>query len=150
MKTSIIVVLISLNFLLPSCEKLNFSKEPMSPKEASDCHKQFEWNRPMVRDALTGKWMWIYSKSYFGREMQSKDQNVFVEFLSDSTLVVTGKGTQAQMAHWQVVPADGGLYELDLDPSISLFYGRIYFCNDLVKFNFSYLDGTDNFFQKVN
>jgi len=49
-----------------------------------------------------------------------------------------------------VTPKDGELYGLELDSSITtLLYGRILTCGEILEFNNSYIDGSDNYFKRI-
>jgi hypothetical protein len=137
-----ITILTSLN----SCKDENI-KPPLTLSEFYNCHHETIWNEESTRDSLIGKWDWIYTgRSNFGQNVD--DQKISIEFKSDSTLVTEVKDSITQISSWYVVNGDADMYAVEIHPINENLGGRIQFCNDLVVFNFGYLDLIDNYYRK--
>lgn len=145
-------IMLSSMFLIFSCVKEDISQRPMSQTDIWNCYNESEWSQLKVRNELIGKWKWVYNENYWapdeGRNTES--ENTLVEFSNDSTLNIIVKGVSENTTKWVVTPKDGQLYGLELDSSITtLLYGRILICGEIVEFNDSYIDGSDNYFRRV-
>lgn len=139
-------------FLILSCDKEDVSQRPMSQTEIWDCYNDLEWKDIKIRNELIGRWKWIYSENYWAPDKgwNTENENTLIEFLNDSTLNIIVNGELENTTKWIVTPKDGELYGLELDSAIStLFYGRILICGETVEFNNSYIDGSDNYFKRI-
>ncbi len=145
------MMLISILVLI-SCEKEEISQRPMSQTNIWNCYNDSEWTDLKIRDELTCSWKWIYSENFWAPDKgrNTENENTLIEFLTDSTLNVIVDGNIQNSTKWTVTPKDGDLYGLDLDSAVTtLLYGRILICGEILEFNNSYIDGSDNYFQKV-
>lgn len=148
-----LLLVLTLIFFCISCRKEDISERPMSQNDIWNCYNNLEWTDVKVKDALIGKWKWIYSESYWApnKGRNTEKENTVIEFFSDSTLQILENGELLGTTNWTVNPKDGELYGLELDSTItSLLYGRILICGEILEFNDSYIDGSDNYFNKVN
>lgn len=99
---------------------------------------------------LFGEWEWIYISCIFDAEVAHEDlyKGLSIMFNSDNTLEVKQDGEVTQTASWYVVSSEIEYQVIEVDPPVPQLYGRIFFCDDLVEFNQSYIDGCDNYFKR--
>ena len=126
-------------------------EKPPTQMELWDCHTQAVWHTETVFDELVGKWKWFYTQSYGLEENGSNTEieNMVIEFQKDSVLNIYIDGNMESTSIWSVILTDPPLFGLALDSAINQLYGRILFCNDIVEFNNSYIDGDDNYFRRI-
>ncbi len=132
-----------------SCGK---EDRPISQTDMWNCHNNSEWTDLKIRDELIGSWKWIYSENFWASDKgrNTENENTQIEFLSDSTLNIIIDGEHKGTTKWIITPKDGDLFGLKLDsPATTLLYGRILICGKIVEFNDSYLDGSDNYFERI-
>ena len=103
-----------------------------------------------LREELIGRWRWVYAVNYWapdeGRNTENEELQVHLE--DDSTLTVIRRGGVEQTTTWTVVLRDASLFGIDTDIFVGNLRGRILLCDNLVEFNNSYIDGSDNYFVK--
>ena len=136
-----------------SCDKEDIYERPMSQTDIWNCYNDSEWSDVKIRDALIGKWKWTYSQNYWAQNegWNTEKENTVIEFFNDSTLQISENGELIGTTNWTVNPKDGELYGLELDSTLTtLLYGRILICGETLEFNNSYIDGIDNYFNKIN
>ncbi len=146
-------LILALAFFCVSCHKEEISDRPMSQKNMWNCYKNSEWSAGKIRDVLIGKWQWAYTESYGapGKGRKTEKENTVIEFFKNSGLQVSVNGKLIGSTNWTIKHEDGELYGLELDSTITtLLYGRILICGDMLEFNNSYIDGSDNYFKKIN
>lgn len=146
------ILMLILIFSLLSCDKEDVSQRPMSQTDIWSCYNNLEWSDLEIWNELIGSWKWIYTESYWAPDKggNTESENTLIEFLSDSTLNVIVDGELKSTTKWTIVIKDGDLYGLELDSSATtLLYGRILICGEIVEFNNSYIDGSDNYFEKI-
>lgn len=146
------LVLIYLIFSI-GCGKEVTPQRPISQADMWNCYNSTEWTNLKIRDALIGNWKWIYSESPWAPEKgtNTSDENIFVEFLKDSTFNLTVNGKVQGSTKWHITSKDGELYGIELDTFItSLIHGRILICDKTLESNNSYVDGEDNYFSKID
>ncbi len=134
-----------------SCDKEELSNRPMSQAAIWDCYNKSSWNDTQIREELIGQWRWIYTENFWVPEegRNTENEKMEIAFFRDSTLLVTLNDKAIFTTGWKVVPEDGDLYGLALDSAFSQLYGRILICADIVEFNNSYIDGSDNYFKRI-
>ena len=155
MKEIRLVIIAFMLFLVTGCHKdseNNPLNKPPTQMELWECHTQTIWHEETVFNALVGKWKWFYTQSYgleeTGRNTES--ENTVIEFQKDSVINVIVDGKLEASTNWGVTLTDPPLFGLTTGTIISqLLYGRILFCDDLVEFNDSYIDGDDNYFKRI-
>ena len=141
--------------LATGCKKDKAEKEiefiPPTQMEMWDCHTQTVWHLQTVFDELVGKWKWIYQESFWapGEGSNTEDENTIIEFRQDSVLNVFVNNQIVGTTNWIVIQIDPPLFNVSTDSIISQLPGRILFCDDLVEFNNSYIDGNDNYFKRI-
>ncbi|NPD48210.1 hypothetical protein [Lentimicrobium sp. S6] len=151
MRNIIFVALITLFCL--SCDKEEITERPMSQTDIWNCYNDSEWSDVKIKNALIGKWKWTYTESYWAPEngMNTESENTVIEFFNDSSLQIIENGELTNTAKWTVKPKDGELFGLELDSTITtLLYGRILICGVTLECNNSYIDGSDNYFIKID
>ena len=135
-----------------SCEKEDVPKRPISQTDIWNCYNDSEWSELRVRNQLIGKWKWIYSENFWAPDegWNTESENTLIEFSNDSTLGIIVNGNLENTTKWMVTHKDGDLYGLEMDSTITtLLYGRILVCGEILIFNNSYIDGSDNYFKKI-
>ncbi|MCF8363371.1 MAG: hypothetical protein K9G70_12195 [Prolixibacteraceae bacterium] len=140
-------------FFCISCDKEEISNRSMSQVDIWNCYKDSEWSDTKVKDALIGKWKWIYSENFWAPDegWNTENENTVIEFLNDSSLQIYVNEELIGTTNWTVKSQDGELYGLELDSTITtLLYGRILICRETLEFNNSYIDGSDNYFKRYN
>lgn len=151
MKKIFNVIIVFIVFTIISCDKEDISSRPLSQTEIWTCYSQIDWNESQIRDELIGKWRWVYTENYWAPEKghNTENDNTQIEFFQDSTLNVLIGGEIKNTTKWIIIPKDGELYGLELDSSVSQLYGRILICGKIIEFNNSYIDGSDNYFERI-
>ena len=137
-----------LPIILLACDK--GEDLPSSQVNMWDCHNQMTWDSLKIKNTLIGEWEWVYISCFWNPEDANDNEfeGLVIEFKSDNTLYVKEKGQITQTSNWKVVDADADLFALDVDPSVTQLYGRIFFCDERVGFSTSYIDGCDNYFKR--
>lgn len=146
-----VLMLISI-FSILSCDKEDTSERPMSQTDIWNCYHNSEWSLLEIRNELIGKWKWTFTEDFWAPDqgLNTENENTLVEFLSDSTLNLIVNGELENTTKWFVTPEDEGLYGLEFDSAITtLLNGRILFCGEILEFNNSYIDGSDNYFERI-
>ncbi len=146
-------LLVALIVFFTSCDTEEISKRPISEADMWNCYKDSEWTDAKIKNALIGKWKWIYSESYWAPDKgnNTENENTVIEFLNDSSLQISVNGEPIGVTNWTIEFKDGELYGLLQDSTITtLLYGRILICGETAMFNNSYIDGSDNYFKKIN
>ncbi len=142
------ILLWAITFVLVACNKDENS--PISQGDMWDCHHKTAWNLLKTKNALIGKWEWVYTGCFWSPENANGDEfkGLTIEFKPNNTLEVKENGQTIQTSTWKVVDGDADLFALDVTPNVNQLYGRILFCDERVEFNDSYIDGCDNYFER--
>lgn len=136
---------------LCACDK--DQKPPISQGFIWECHHETVWDSLNTMEALIGQWQWEYTSCVWEVSEGTGNpmfKNTTIEFKSNNTLEIKEIDQIVQIATWRVVDGDAELYEIETIPTSFLLQGRILFCDELIEFNNSYIDGCDNYFIKVN
>ena len=147
------ILLTAIFCVINGCDQMESPSEepPLTSQEFWNCHQDANWDAASLRDALLGDWNWVYSVNYWaptqGRRTDST--RTVIQLRADSTLHVRVAGELQQASRWDLLVIDDPLYGLEVEPANSLTYGRILLCNDFLQFNDSYIDGVDNYFERV-
>ena len=147
-----ILLLLFLGIIINSCSKEKIPERPMSQNDIWACYNNSEWNKLKIREKLIGSWKWIYTECFWFPEnaKNTENENIQIDFLSDSTLNVIVDGKLMSSTKWTVITEDTKFYGIELDSNvIQLLSGRIFICGEIVEFNDSYLDGCDEYFKKI-
>ena len=148
MKNKIIGFFFVILIVTLGCEK----KRPLNQKKIWDCHQKQSWNENKINNELIGKWVWTYTESYWAPDdgRNTTDENIIVDFMRDSILNIYFNGELENTTKWHIVHEDGNSFGIEQDSVVTqLLYGRILYCGDIVEFNDSYIDGSDNYFERV-
>lgn len=136
-----------------SCEKEKNPQGPISHEDIMDCFSSSEWSELEIRNELIGSWIWVYSESgstNVGRDTRA--ENTILEFSNDSILKVVVNDNSINTTKWMVYPTQvgGGKFTMKLDSAISILpTGLIFICKENLEFSNSYIDGSDNYFIRV-
>lgn len=144
------IVVFCLFFL--ACEKMDKSlKPPIGQEEIWNCHRDSKWDEIKIKNALIGVWKWEYVAFIWTPESDGyvTDQELTIEFKSDSSLIVKQHGQIIQSAEWLILGGDQDLFSVDEEPNVPQLFGNIILCNDIVEFNGTYADLSDNYFRKI-
>ncbi len=82
-------------------------------------------------------------------ESSSEYDGLSIEFNSDNTLEVKEDGVVTQTSTWVVVDRNWELFQLEVNPYVTQLGGGVLICDDRVIFNYSFVDGCDNYFAKI-
>jgi hypothetical protein len=117
-----------------------------------NCYQESEWDAVKIKNTLLGKWEWEYISCVFFQDNSRyvHDEELFIEFREDSTLIVTQHSVIIQNSSWHVIDVGNGLFKILEDPHVDQLFGRIIICNERVKFSGVDVDGCDNYFIKSN
>lgn len=128
-------------------EKFNPPCDPRTLWEQNDA--DYEW----IKDNLLGTWNWkyVYCCGETTKPYKSTTESIGLQvtFLANGTLTIDYPDSSQITATWILSKNNGELFALETKPAISQLSGSISFCADYVGFYNSYLDGADNYFQKV-
>ena len=145
-------LILILTIIFISCNKEEVSQRPMSQTDIWNCYNNSEWTDLKIRNELIGSWKWIYSENFWtpDKGRNTENENTIIKFSLDSTLNVIVDGKLQNSTKWTITSKDGELYGLELDSTVTtLLFGRILICGKIVEFNNSYIDGSDNYFKKI-
>lgn len=148
-----IFLLIVLVLFCIRCDKEEISERPISQTDIWNCYNDSEWSDVKVSDVLIGKWKWTYSENFWAPDKgrNTENENTVIEFFNDSSMQISVNGELIGVTNWTIKPKDGELYRLELDSTVTtLLYGRILICGETLECNNSYIDGSDNYFKKIN
>jgi len=140
-----------LTIALFSCEKQNNPQPPLSLEDMHSCHQKKDWHAELLRDSLLGEWRWLYTQNFWAPEAAhyTTNQEVFISFRPDSLLHIVVREDTLHTTKWQVSLRRTNMYQLVLEEPHQYLHGDIVLCEDLLLFNNSYVDGSDNFFERV-
>jgi hypothetical protein len=134
---------------LGSCTIEN-EKRPFDQGDMWHCHLSTSWDSLSTTNHLIGTWEWAYIRclSPVLNENARQHSGLSITFHTDHTLDVKEEGELIQSTTWEVREGLEGIFTLEVDSSVAQLHGRLLFCDDVLEFNNSYLDGCDNFFTR--
>ncbi|MFK7970375.1 MAG: hypothetical protein AB8F95_08415 [Bacteroidia bacterium] len=143
----LLILIWAASSILLSCNK----KPPIPHVDIWACHHETTWDAEKVHHTLLGKWEWQFVTCSRTLENLKGDEfeGLEIEFKPDSTLDVIENGEITQTSTWKVVNGDVHLFAVKAEPSVSQLRGRILFCEEKVEFNHGYIDGCDNYFERI-
>lgn len=141
-----LLMFLGLVFLSSSCNIGN--NPPKSQSVMFDCHHEKSWDSLATQNELIGEWEYISCCCTSDDANDSDFRGLTIDFKPDQSLIVREAGKITQTSTWKVVDGDHTFYALEVDPYVIQLFGRILFCEDLLEFNDSYIDGCDNYFRK--
>jgi hypothetical protein len=114
------------------------------------CHRTVTRDSTATESALLGVWTWEYISCFWKTEKANGEdfKCLSIEFKADHTLIVKESGKITQTARWKIFRGDPELFVIKTEPLVPQVVGRILFCEDVLEFNDSYVDGCDNYFKK--
>jgi hypothetical protein len=116
------------------------------------CHYKNIRSHQTTKNQIVGLWEWKYikccgeTKTPYQNSTESK--GLKIQFNADGTGTVTDKDAIGEF-HWDIQIKDNDLYGFETRPSISQLAGRLLFCNNTMMCNDSYVDGFDNYLEKI-
>jgi hypothetical protein len=132
-----------------ACQKeLDISEFKVKPY--FDAHNsQGQWTENRIFDSLVGVWQWQYMKcDESGFSSFDKNASLTIQFAKDSILIATQNGKSTK-TRFSIAVEDRVSFSVVQDSLIASLDGRIYFYDNKVVFNDSYIDGCDNYFIRL-
>jgi len=150
MKKIFFALLIIFLVLKIGCTKDGLQTKPISQVQIWNCYQSKTWSEDKVFELLVGRWQWVYSEDYLeGIGNSTINENMIVEFFTDSTMLVSVNNRLGDTTNWIIVQKDGDLFGIKSDSTVTQLQGRILNCGDVLEFNNSYIDGIDNYFERI-
>ncbi|MCB0630687.1 MAG: hypothetical protein R2824_07570 [Saprospiraceae bacterium] len=122
---------------------------PYSIEGAYNCFQESNWTTDSVDAALLGSWEWVYYSCYSGEMEETEAGELLLKFYSDHQLEIYRNGLLDRVDTWKVIERGSENFELETDLIHPWLNGDIVICDELLVFFNSYIDGCDNFFEKV-
>lgn len=143
MKQTLLVITICLLFF--SCKK-------NTPDEQSllQCNHPQNLDSAATSNKIVGSWMLIKERWGSTGEVVTPGKNIKVTFNSNSTYSLFEDSSVLAQGNWNLKIVLDSMWGLDIAAPSNYLYGYISFCDNQVLFSYSYLDGTNNLFEKVN
>ena len=122
-------------------------KPPYEIGDMVDCHQEQEWDQSKVFDKLIGRWDWHFVSCYASPNLANEDasRGLSIEFKLDSTVHIYLDNVFDNFDHW----AFEGSRNAISSPILDELYGTIFFCEEWVVFENSYVDVCDNYFRRA-
>jgi hypothetical protein len=115
-------------------------------------HYEISWNYETTRTKIVGVWEWKYVKccgeSTKPYKNGTESKGLKIEFKDDGTGIATNHDAVEEFT-WDIEIADNDLYGFETTPFISQLHGRLLFSDNIMMCNGSFIDGADNFFEKI-
>ncbi len=152
MKNQKVVISLLFAIAMLSCEQQKLPHPPKTLEDMHSCYQNKAWNEISLRDSLIGEWRWLYTQNFWAPEAAhyTTNQDVCITFRSDSLLHVITQGDTLHTTKWEIMLKQNNNYELALEAPHQYLHGNILLCEDLLLFNNSYVDGSDNFFERTH
>ena len=136
-------------FLISSC--VNDKYELYNWKEIQNCHNTENPDTAAIATKLVGQWKLI---SFFCGEclhpgIHYYDKKIIAEFTSDRRFIISENDVITYHGHWQFEIEDYHHWGLATDSLHRYLYGIITLCDNQVLFADSYIDGLDNYFERI-
>lgn len=128
-----------------SCKKDTSDSQPFL-----NCEYQTS-DSSVLANRLPGNWKWIKSYSGSTGKIYPADKLRILTFKPDSTFSYIEGTTILAQGKWnlKIVPGTS-FWGLSLDPASYYLMGDVSVCDNKLQFNFSYLDGDNVFFERIN
>ncbi len=140
----LIVMYLVLIIILFACKK----EQKIDNNSIWQCNQSQNLDSTLVSSKLIGTWKCEKRSCFWTNTTELAKKNVIVTFKSDRSFFVTENAVIITQGNWKVVSEDSTSWGLNLSSPSEYLYGRILFCDNLVLFNNSYVDGCDNLFKK--
>jgi hypothetical protein len=137
--------LLTILFLAQSCKKDLAVK--IDIQKFWKCSASQNFDSTKLADELIGSWRW----AQFATEAFSKnaDKIVNVTFTRVGKFSISENSKVITTGDWSLIAGDSNTFELNLSTPGEYLYGRILLCGDQLVFNNSYLDGSDELFNRI-
>ena len=113
------------------------------------CNNFHPLDSQTVRSNLLGNWKWLQRTCFWtGSQVTPADKLVQIRFLPNQTFTVTEAGIQTKQGSWSLQRTNDNNWILAMNPASEYLYGLIRFCDSLVVFADSYVDGCDHLFRR--
>lgn len=132
-------------FTIISCTYDVANLPPLTQTEMFDCHQLMIWDEGKIRNSLLGTWSLEYVKCESSGAFIQDD--ITIEFKSDSTFMRTENGIVTQNTHWSLLSSHG-YYSILPNPHVSQLYGIVFICDNRMGIFASHFDLCDQFFVK--
>jgi len=133
------------------CQSDNSQPRPIEPDDLYSCYTRTHWKEDQLVQSLLGKWKYIYLENvwHYGKGMNTENENLILEFTSDSILYIHKNEAVLHASKWKIVEEDFRMYALELNTPSPYLYGRILLCNSILEFSNSHQLGNDHYFHRV-
>lgn len=150
-KLIILTPLLGLLILTNSCNNSD-AIEPDLPNFLAEHHK-IEWDSTSTANNLLGTWRLTYRYCCPESSMEGTTKNVenenFEISISPEKIYVFIDGELQQESTWSIGIKDVERFGISTAPYVAHTFGRILFAEDRMLFNGSYIDGPDNYFERI-
>ncbi|MBX2962506.1 MAG: hypothetical protein KF687_08340 [Cyclobacteriaceae bacterium] len=150
-KGFLFTIVVSILFMVQSCD--NYYHPKYNLQATWKCHYDQDLSYESTKTRIAGLWEWRYviccgetSKPY---QNSTESKGLQIEFNADGTGSLNVNNTTKEFT-WDIDLKGTNLYGFSTTPFISQIHGRLLFCDNIMMCNTSYLDGSDNFFEKIN
>lgn len=143
MKRTLLIITICV--LLFSCKKNTSNEQPFL-----ECNNPQYLDSAAISKKIVGSWTLIKQRLGSTGKVVATNKNITVTFTSDSSYTLSENSSVSAQGNWNLKIVLDGMWGLNFTVPNSYLNGYISFCDDQVLFSYSYLDGNDNLFEKVN
>lgn len=141
MKISLAVI--ATVFVICACKK-----EQIDVNSFIQCHNIQNLDSTAISNKLVGSWEWVKTYCANSGKPKKADRTLVLTFNSNATFTLVENSNPIAQGIWKLKIVDNNLWGLDLTTLSNYLYGRIFFCDNQVLFNNSYVDGCDNLFTR--
>lgn len=149
----LVILILSLSLLAIACNKEEVAILPVPPIEDIDfnsCHFDEDWDEDSIKQALIGQWRWHTTFHPWTNEYESSSEgDLEVHFVDATTVNIVRNNAIESTLTWDLEEVDNEVYRIVTTPFEYTIVGNFYFCDDLLAFVNSYLDGDDLFYQQI-
>lgn len=147
------ICLLIITLFIYSCKKGESTKVPPFDWQAIEkCNDALNLDTSEIANRLIGQWEMKLWRCGFCATPGSylPDKTVIATFTSARQFSVTENSITVAQGNWDLKMHGSNRWELQSDSTLAYLNGFILFCNNQVLFEYSYIDGPDNLFEKVN
>jgi hypothetical protein len=139
------LLFLTIYVLLFSCSKNTSDKQPFL-----QCDTPQYLDSTAISNKIAGSWTLTKQRWGSTGEVVTADKNIKVTFNSNGTYTIVDDSSVLAQGNWTLKIVLDSLWGLDLTVPSDYLTGYISFCNNQLLFSYSYLDGSDNLFEKVD
>lgn len=150
MKT--LVLLIFAAMFLFSCTEIKIEKISIRHSRIEKCHKENAFSENRIQSSLEGDWSWDYGYNPWAPELAngSDFEGYVLRFNKERTLqLFDNNGNEEYFTNYRIEYIRD-YYELKVDESSQFIWGRLLICDNELLFWDSHIDGSDNFYCKID